>query len=217
MEVAAVVQPGERVEIGLVARLAEAARVLDRRAGALAPAPRSREQAVVEASARAREHAEQAERLELARDRDREAGRGSARLGVRGRSTASPESSEQRPDLRPGGTRPTENCSASAAGIPSGRAPARRPARRRDERRVDAGKAPAASSVRFSTSSRSIVPASSPSRLRRLSSCVRSSARSARGPSSPSAQLSSSTTRANASPDGRAAPGESRRARATGT
>ena len=42
VEVAAVVQPGQRVEVGELARLAEAARVLDRRAGALRRAPRAR-------------------------------------------------------------------------------------------------------------------------------------------------------------------------------
>ena len=85
VEVAPVVQAGERVEIGELARLAKAACVVDRRPGAerelLELRPRRRAEGV---AARLRVRREVAELLALARERDGEPG------ADRGESAGSP-------------------------------------------------------------------------------------------------------------------------------
>ena len=176
VEVAPVVEAGERVEVGELARLAEAAGVLDRRAGAAR------------------------ELLELGRAGVAEAPPAACASTPRA-SRAARRGSQAAPPRRRGSARPRRHARAvvvldrDRARLRSVRrardraAPARR-GRGRSRRRGPRSpsptltmtastprSAPAASSVRATTSSRSIEPPSSPStRLRRFSSCARSSA-----------------------------------------
>ena len=84
VEVAAVVQAGQRVEVGVLARLAEAPRVLDRRARRARASSSSSAQVVVAERRRgcAREDAEPAEPAGCARRAARRAPRGSGRPAV---------------------------------------------------------------------------------------------------------------------------------------
>ena len=133
VEVAAVVQPGERVEIGLVARLAEAPRILDR--GARAQRQLGRRPAARTLAERHPSHVgvdgEVAERLALVGERHRErrlgCGRQASSLGgpsvvARPRSTGAADPS--------GGPRDRRGRLVAARGRPPPRA-ARRSRRRR--------------------------------------------------------------------------------------
>ena len=110
VEVAPVVQPGEGVEVGLLARLAKAARVLDRRRGPLASSSSSRP-ASLNGAVREREDA-----------RGGRAARPARRAARRGRRGSSPPSPQSR------GRRRTRSRSARACARPgAGDAPRARP------------------------------------------------------------------------------------------
>ena len=83
VEVAPVVEAGQRIEVGELARLAEAARVLDRRAGAQRERLELAHVVVgVLVALPAREDGEVAERRAVARKRDGEAGVDDALAGL---------------------------------------------------------------------------------------------------------------------------------------